>query len=438
MTVRPRRPLATSLALLLALAPACTKEAAAETEELSGAKAREAVRVVTETLVQREVVRKLETSTRVESESGVQVFPRASGVVTAVSVEEGDVVAAGAMLAQLDDRDARLRLDDARAQLVDAESSRPKLKLAVRETQARLDAARRTAEQARRDHERNLALSEGGGDRPALISSKDLEASQLAQDRSLADVGQAELALERARVEEQNGETALARTRVAVERAELELSYTRIVAPVAGVIAERAIKVGDSLSPSTLCFALTDPERLRAVFYRPQRELEMFRAALKGSGSGASGVAELAVRATAEAMPGKEFQGTIERVAPTIDAASGNFRVTARMQPAALSDAAARLLPGMLVRLEIVTDRHANALVAPKRAVRREGDRSTIFVVEGNRARAIEIEEGFSDENGVEVIARGGATLAPGAQVVVVGNRDLEDGAEVSSSESAR
>ena len=115
MTVRPRRPLATSLALLLALAPACTKEAAAETEELSGAKAREAVRVVTETLVQREVVRKLETSTRVESESGVQVFPRASGVVTAVSVEEGDVVAAGAMLAQLDDRDARLRLDDARA-----------------------------------------------------------------------------------------------------------------------------------------------------------------------------------------------------------------------------------------------------------------------------------------------------------------------------------
>ena len=144
------------------------------------------------------------------------------------------------------------------------------------------------------------------------------------------------------------------------------------------------------------------------------------------------------MRATAEAMPGKEFQGTIERVAPTIDAASGNFRVTARMQPAALSDAAARLLPGMLVRLEIVTDRHANALVAPKRAVRREGDRSTIFVVEGNRARAIEIEEGFSDENGVEVIARGGATLAPGAQVVVVGNRDLEDGAEVSSSESAR
>ncbi len=439
MTARTRRPLATLFTLALLTASAgCSKDATAQTEELSGAKAREAVRVVTEPLLQREVVRKLETSTRVESESGVQVFPRASGVVTAVAVEEGDVVAAGAMLAQLDDRDARLRLDDARAQLVDAESSRPKLKLAVREAEARLEASRRTAEQARRDHERNLALSEGGGDRPALISSKDLEASQLAQDRSLADVGQGELALERARVEEQNGETALARTRVAVERAELELSYTRIVAPVAGVIAERSIKVGDSLSPSTLCFALTDPERLRAVFYRPQRELEMFRAALKGAGATSGSVAELVVEARAEAMPGKEFRGTIERVAPTIDAASGNFRVTARMEPAARSDATARLLPGMLVRLEIVTDRHANALVAPKRAVRREGDRSTIFVVEGDRARAIEIEEGFSDENGVEVIARGGAALAAGMRVVVVGNRDLEDGAEVSSSDGTR
>ncbi|MBM3988130.1 MAG: efflux RND transporter periplasmic adaptor subunit [Planctomycetes bacterium] len=439
MNARYCRPLATSLAVsLLVLGWGCSFEGSAEAEELSGAKAREAVRVVTEPLVQREVVRKLETATRVESESLVQVFPRASGVVTALSVEEGDVIAAGAVLAQLDDRDARLRLDDARAQQVDAEANRPKLALAVREAQARLDAAQRSAEQARRDHERNLALSAGGGDRPALISSKDLEASELAQDRSLADVGQNALALERARVEEQNGETALARTRVAVERAELELSYTRIVAPVAGVIAERSIKVGDTLSPSTLCFALTDPERLRAVFFRPQRELEMFRAALKGATVPAGAVAELAVRASAEAMPGKEFRGTIERVAPTIDAASGNFRVTARMQPAALSDAAARLLPGMLVRLEIVTDRHANALVAPKRAVRREGDRSTIFVVEGNRARAVEIEEGFSDENGVEVIARAGATLTAGMRVVVVGNRDLEDGAEVATPETAR
>ncbi|MBM3990101.1 MAG: efflux RND transporter periplasmic adaptor subunit [Planctomycetes bacterium] len=439
MTTRHRRPLATILAgSLLALAWGCSLETSAEAEELSGAKAREAVRVVTEPLVEREVVRKLETATRVESESLVQVFPRASGVVTALSVEEGDVIAAGAVLAELDDRDARLRLADARAAAVDAEANRPKLALAVREAQARLDAAERSALQARRDHERNVALSESGGDRPALISSKDLEASALAQDRSLADVGQNALALERARVEEHNGETALVRTRVAVERAELELSYTRIVAPVEGVIAERSIKVGDTLSPSTLCFALTDPQRLRAVFYRPQRELEVFRAALKGGVASAGGVAELAVRASAEAMPGKEFRGTIERVAPTIDAASGNFRVTARMQPAALSDASARLLPGMLVRLEIVTDRHANALVVPKRAVRREGDRSTIFVVEESRARAVEIEEGFSDEHGVEVIARGGATLAAGMRVVVVGNRDLEDGAEVATSESAR
>jgi RND family efflux transporter MFP subunit len=435
----PRRLAAPLLALgILGALPACQKEAAAETEALAGARKREAVRVLTEELVEREVVRKLETTTRVESESGVQVFPRASGLVTAVEVEEGAVVAQGAVLARLDDRDARLRLEDARAQLVDSQANLPKLALAVREAQARLDAAKRSADQARRDHERNLALSEAGGDRPALISSKDLEASSLAQDKALAEVGQNELALERARVEERNGETALVRTKVAVERAELELSYTQITASVAGVVAERSIKLGDSVSPTTLAFSLTDPERLRAVFYRPQRELEMFRAALKGGASADGPRAELEVSASAEAIAGKSFVGTIERIAPTIDATSGNFRVTARMQPEDRARSGARLLPGMLVRLEIVTDRHTRALVAPKRALRREGDRSTIFVVDGNVARAIAVAEGFSDEQGIEVIPQGDAKLSAGMRVVVVGNRDLEDGAEVSLSAETR
>jgi multidrug efflux pump subunit AcrA (membrane-fusion protein) len=108
------------------------------------------------------------------------------------------------------------------------------------------------------------------------------------------------------------------------------------------------------------------------------------------------------------------------------------------MQPEDRARSGARLLPGMLVRLEIVTDRHTRALVAPKRALRREGDRSTIFVVDGNVARAIAVAEGFSDEQGIEVIPQGDAKLSAGMRVVVVGNRDLEDGAEVSLSAETR
>lgn len=437
-----RRPFALRAALpLLALAlvaGACTQDSssAATTEPLSGAKRREPTRVVVHALEQREMVRRLETTTRIESMSAVQVYPRAGGIVSALYVEEGSRVEIGQVLAQLDDRDAKLRLEDARAQEVDAKSTLPKLALAVREAEARLETARRNAEQAMRDHDRNVALSKPEEGRPALISPKDLEASQLAQDKAQAEVGQNLLALERAKVEAAAGETALARSRVAVERAELELSYTRITASIAGVVAERSIKVGDTVSTATLAFALTDLAQLRAVFYRPQREFEMFLAALNGpaaqeQGNGNGPRVEFALEATTEAMPDLRFTGMIERIAPTIDAASGNFRVTARMTPEAIGNPRARLLPGMLVRLEIVTERRPEALVVPKRAVRREGDRSTIFVVEGTLAKALLVTEGFTDDERVEVFPAAGAKLGAGARVIVVGNRDLEDGAEV-------
>ncbi len=441
---RPSKRFAHRLAVALlaasVIAPACQRATESAEADFSAAKKREAARVLVEPLQRREMVRRLETTTRVESESQVQVFPRAGGVVVELSIEEGQPVTAGQVLARLDDRDARLRLDDARSQLADARASGPKLELATREAAARTEGAKRAAEQAQRDHERNLAISKGGPDSPGLISTKDLDASLLALDRARADLATALLAHERAKVEQQNGEHAITRAEVAVSRAELELSFTSLTAPVAGVVAERMIKLGDTVSSAAPAFALTDLTRLRAVFFRPQRELELFASALgpaagadypgAAESGGASARAELELFATAEALPGKRFPGRIERVAPTIDAASGNFRVTARLEGSS-SDGRARLLPGMLVRLEIVTERRPDALVAPKRAIQREGDRSTIQVVEAGRAKSVEVLEGLSDDTYVEIEAREAGALAAGQLVIVVGNRDLENGAEV-------
>jgi hypothetical protein len=91
----------------------------------------------------------------------------------------------------------------------------------------------------------------------------------------------------------------------------------------------------------------------------------------------------------------------------------------------------------MLVRLEIVTDRHPESLVVPKRALRREGELNLIFVVRDGRAHRVEVEEGFSDDTSVEVIALRGAELAAGEQVVVVGNREIEEGGDVTIEDAA-
>ena len=226
------------------------------------------------------------------------------------------------------------------------------------------------------------------------------------------------------------------RAELALERASLELEYMRLVSPIDGVVAERSIRVGLAIG-SLQAFVVTDPEALQAVFYRPQRELALFGRRAPDDGPAESSGADLELTVRAEALPGRTFRGVIQRISPTIDPASGNFRVTARLDPVALDDPDARLLAGMLVRLEIVTERHPHALVVPKRAIRREGDRSLVFVVREGLARAVEVREELSDDEHVEVVPLRDAALVEGEPVVVVGSRDLEDSAPVSIEQPA-
>ncbi|HUR27047.1 MAG TPA: efflux RND transporter periplasmic adaptor subunit [Planctomycetota bacterium] len=425
---------------------ACNRTAAgpeAAAQEAATLKKRDPARVRVEPVVAREMLRVLETTTRVESEHQVEIVSRSSGIVVEVLVEEGDLVTEGQILARMDDRELVIAAADAEVALEDARAAEPRLDLSTKEAEAKLSTAQRGYDQVLRDYERNVAISAPGLNRPALLSPKDLDASRLARDNALAESKNAELALERAKLDQANAKTAVRRAELTLERARLNLANTRLTAPFAGILAARNIKTGDTITTATSAFTLTDPANLRAIFYRPQRELALFT--LRGQGSDAPSAspsknapgeraAEIEIRATAEALPGKLFRGALERIAPTIDPQSGNFRITARLNGNAEGETAVTLLPGMLVRLEIVTERHANSLVIPKRALRREGDLNMVFVVRDGHARRIAVTEGLADGESLEVTPQSGARLDAGELVVVVGNRDLEDSSEVAVS----
>ncbi|MCA9001333.1 MAG: hypothetical protein KDB61_05385, partial [Planctomycetes bacterium] len=109
--------------------------------------------------------------------------------------------------------------------------------------------------------------------------------------------------------------------------------------------------------------------------------------------------------------------------------------VTIALEQPAADDARPPLLPGMMVRLFIITERHPEALVVQKRALRREGDRRHIFVVREGVAQRVNVEEGLLGELDVEIFPPDGSDLVVGDQVVVVGGRDLEDGARVQATD---
>jgi len=368
----------------------------------------------------KEMVRTLTVTRAIESEFQIEVLPQTTGTVVELLVDEGDAVVEGQVLARLDGRQADAALRDSRLALEEARGKGPQLSLAVREAEERVQRAALTHQQANRDYERNKSAG--------FVSSSDLEKLELSRDQAYRDWQASILSQDSAKQDLENQGSVIDRAELAVEKAELELSYYEIKAPFPGIIAERKVNLGASVGPNAGAFLLTDPAHLRAVLFRPQKELEFFQ---KAAALQESADKTLAIRAVPEAYGDVAYGGTIRRVSPTVDAQSGSIRVTIDLQQPPAGDPRPPLLPGMMVRLSIVTERHEQALVVQKRALRREGERRYLFVVREGRAVRVEVEEGLLGELDVEVIPVDGYELREAEPVVIVGGRDLEDGQDV-------
>ena len=385
--------------------------------------------VLTAPLLQEEMVRAISTTVNAASETEIQVIPRTTGVVTELLVEEGDRVAAGAVLMRLDPRELQAALDEANIAKREAEDAKIGLPFAVSEAEAQVERAQLTFDQSKRE----LARKEDAAD---VVSRNELDQLRLTVQTNEADLAAQKVAQKRAEAALSSQEIAIEKATLQISRAMLNLSYATVTAPFDGVIAQRDVRIGDNVSGTAMAFLLTDPDNVRAVVSRPQRELRFFRAAAAQRSSDADGGAAAAVdiEIFPEALPEHSYRGRILFVSPTIDAASGQFRVTLGVDQPTADDPRPPVLPGMLLRVRIVTERHPDALVVPKRALLREGDSYFVFVAEGDRARKIQVVEGFSDDDDVEILPAGDAALAPGADIVVVGNRDLEDGDGIEAS----
>lgn len=190
--------------------------------------------------------------------------------------------------------------------------------------------------------------------------------------------------------------------------ANLELSYANVVAPISGIIAERSIKTGNFVQINTPIFRIVDTSRLEATLNVPERELATLKPGLP-------------VQLMVDALPGRPFQGRVDRVAPVVDSGSGTFRVICAF------DGGGLLQPGMFGRIKIDYDQRANALVIPRNALLDDENDPAVFAVRGGKAARITVKLGYYDGEWVEV--RSG--LKAGERVVTAGKIALREGTKV-------
>jgi membrane fusion protein (multidrug efflux system) len=293
------------------------------------------------------------TSATLRSDKEASVIARTQGVIRQLLVEEGDLVQAGQPLAHLEDDEQKITLDQSHT---------------VRETRLR-------------EFERAKDLFG-----QALLSEEEFENK-------------------RREAEEARHQEALA---------ELALSRTLIRAPFAGVIVQRHLDVGATVSDGTEVYRLADLTPLYVDVNVPERHVLQLEPGK-------------IVRLRGDAT-GEEYPAVIERVAPSVDPETGTVKVTMAVE------AARDLRPGAFVRVSIVLETHQEALVVPRPALVAEGRRWYVFRLEedGETVDKLEVRLGFEEGERVELLeVLSGDTLQPGAQVVVVGAPALTDGARV-------
>ncbi|KAA3607117.1 MAG: efflux RND transporter periplasmic adaptor subunit [Planctomycetota bacterium] len=312
---------------------------------------------------------KLEATANIESLDSVDVVAERAEPVLEILVEEGDRVRPGQVLARLRSSLASLSLQEA----------------VVRVSEASDELAR-----VQRDHDRNLKLAKEG--QTSLISEREVETS-----------AQALLA----------AKTRVESAKLSRDLAAVDLERCTLTAPIAGTVTARDISLGDMTTMGARVFQIVDLHHPKAIFYRPQRELSLLQVGQKLS-------------ATSEAFPGVLLHGEIERISPIVDTQSGTIKVTAAIDPSAAEPPLDLLPVGILVRLELVLDRHEEALLIPKRALLYEGQKVLCYVARDGVAKRIEVIPGFEDPEYLECLPAAG--LLATDQVVVVGADRLADG----------
>jgi membrane fusion protein (multidrug efflux system) len=197
--------------------------------------------------------------------------------------------------------------------------------------------------------------------------------------------------------------------KAAYELAKLEYDYTTIRAPISGVISERMIKVGNTIEPSTPTYRLTALEPLVAYLFVPEREFGKIQPGQR-------------VELFIDALPSRRFVADVTRISPTVDPATGTFKVTIEV-----NDDEDMLKPGMFGRFSIVYDDQRDQLLVPRNAVLETEAGDSVFVVDDGVAKRTTITTGYEWQQNVAVLDG----LHDDQRVVVVGQAALKDGAKV-------
>lgn len=191
---------------------------------------------------------------------------------------------------------------------------------------------------------------------------------------------------------------------------EVQVAYSRIVSPIAGVVADRPLNVGEMANPGTPLVTVIDISCIVARVNVPQSEAAVVK------------IGQPAVLTQPDSKD--EIEGKVTVVSPASDPNTTTVQVWIE-----IANSDERLKPGAPVHAAIATEIYKAATVVPTAAILpgEEGGTAVLTVSADSIAHKRSVKLGVREGNQVQILAG----VNPGEEVVVVGGMGLDDNAKV-------
>ena len=316
----------------------------------------------------------------------VELHAKVAGYIRKISVDIGDRVHQGQVLAVLE-------VPELAAQVQGADAG-------VRHSQDEIIHAQNEVTSAEANHAplhaAALRLKQASEARPGLVAEQELDDAQAKDRAAEAQVDAAKSALSAARQQ-------LDVSKANHSQMSAMSDYSRIVAPFDGVVTWRyadtgaLVQAGTSNSSAQPVVKIAQVDVLRLRIPVPES-----LAASVHQGEDA----EISVQAT-----GENFTGKVARSTDALDRSTRTEQVEIDVPNQKL-----RLAPGMFASVILEVQKHSGALMVPIQAISRATGNSSVLVVGAeNRVEAHDVHTGLEDANSVEVVSG----LKEGDRVIV-------------------
>jgi HlyD family secretion protein len=334
----------------------------------------------------------------------VSLRSRTEGRLINLTVDVGDKVRQGELIAQLDDQILRTDVNQAQAQLAALDAEIAQAQAEVSSAQAQVEQAQAEAQQLQADAKRLRSLLKAGA-----ISQQQAEQAQTAADAASQRVRSAE---EQVKTRQQG--VLAARRRVIAQQAvvdqnEERRTYSQLTAPITGVVLARVTEPGNLLQPGNEILQLGDFGAIKIMVQ--VSELELGKIARGQS-----------TQVRLDAFPNEVITGEVSRISPAADPTSRLVPVEVK-----IPNVGEKFGSGLLARVQFQPSDVATIII-PETALETGEEESTVFVLEGEgeSAQAIprRVQVGAKAEGKVEILSG----LQPGESFVVKSNQPLKPG----------